>query len=74
MKIKNNKEYKEALHKVCKLINKGDENLVDAEASQIERLIKAIEYYENHTLRIMPLPVTDASSHRYKMKNIVAIL
>lgn len=58
MKIKSNVEYKRALHKVYNLMNKGEENITDAEANQIEKLAKAIEDYEDHVLKIMPLPVT----------------
>lgn len=61
MKILNNKDYKEAVHKVYSLMNKGDKNITDAEAAKIEVMAKAIEDYEDNVLKIMPLPVTVAS-------------
>jgi HTH-type transcriptional regulator/antitoxin HigA len=61
MKILNNKDYKEAVHKVYGLMNKGDKNITDAEAAKIEVMAKAIEDYEDNVLKIMPLPVTVAS-------------
>lgn len=61
MKISNNKDYKETVHKVYSLMNKGDKNITDAEAAKIEVLAKAIEDYEDNVLKIMPLPVTVAS-------------
>ncbi len=61
MKIVNNKEYKEAVHKVYGLMNKGDENITDADARKIEIMAKAIEDYEDNVLKIMPLPITVAS-------------
>ena len=61
MKISNNKDYKETVHKVYSLMNKGDKNITDAEAAKIEILAKAIEDYEDNVLKIMPLPVTVAS-------------
>jgi antitoxin component HigA of HigAB toxin-antitoxin module len=61
LKIKSNKEYKEALHKVYQLMNKGEKNITSAEAAQIEAMAKVVEYYEDHVLKIMPLPVTIAS-------------
>jgi antitoxin component HigA of HigAB toxin-antitoxin module len=70
MKIKNNKEYKEALHKVYNLMNKGEENVTDAEARQIEQMAKAIEYYEDYVLKIMPLPVTVASIVQGKVEEL----
>lgn len=61
MKIKNNKEYKDTLHKVYKLMNKGEKKITASEAEQIKQMSKAIEYYEDNILQIMPLPVTVAS-------------
>jgi len=61
MKILNNKDYKEAVHQVYSLMNKGDKNITDAEAAKIEVMAKAIEDYEDNVLKIMPLPVTVAS-------------
>ncbi len=58
MKITNNKEYKKALHEVYALMNKGEKNITTRDATKIEELSKAIEYYEDHVLEIMPLPVT----------------
>lgn len=58
MKIKTNIEYKNALHKVYNLMNKGEANITDAQAKQAEKLAKAIEVYEDQVLKIMPLPVT----------------
>lgn len=70
MKIKNNKEYKEALHKIYQLMNKGEENISDTEAEQVKQMAKDIEYYEDHTLKIMPLPVTVASIVREKAEEM----
>jgi antitoxin component HigA of HigAB toxin-antitoxin module len=67
MKIKNNKEYKEALHKIYQLMNKGEGNITDAEAEQVKQMANDIEYYEDHILKIMPLPVTVASIVREKV-------
>lgn len=61
MKILNNKDYKEAVHKVYSLMNKGDKNITDAEAAKIKVMASAIEEYEDNVLKIMPLPVTVAS-------------
>ena len=58
MKITDNKHYKESLHKVYSLMNKGEGNLTDAEAREIETTAKAIEYYEDYILKLMPMPVT----------------
>lgn len=58
MKIKTNSEYKNALHKVYSIMNKGEKNITDAEARQAEKLAKAIEGYEDNVLKIMPLQVT----------------
>lgn len=70
MKIKNNKEYKEALHKVYQLMNKGEDKITDDEAAQVERLAKAIEYYEDYDLKIMPLPVTVVSLVQDKVEEM----
>jgi HTH-type transcriptional regulator/antitoxin HigA len=61
MKIATNKQYKEAVHRVYSLMNKGDNNITEADAHQIEIMAKAIEDYEDNVLKIMPLPVTVAS-------------
>jgi antitoxin component HigA of HigAB toxin-antitoxin module len=58
MKITSNADYKQALHTVYHLMNKGEENITDAEASQIKKMAKAIEAYEDNILKIMPLPIT----------------
>ena len=58
MKITDNKQYKESLHKVFSLMNKGESNLTDTEAREIEVISKAIEYYEDYILKLMPMPVT----------------
>jgi len=58
MKITDNKQYKEALHRVYSLMNKGENSLTDAEAQEIEMISKAIEYYEDYILKLMPMPVT----------------
>ncbi len=39
-------------------MNKGEGNLTDAEAREIETTAKAIEYYEDYILKLMPMPVT----------------
>lgn len=70
MKLKNNKEYKEALHKVYQLMNKGEENITNAEAEQVAKMANAIEYYEDHVLKIMPLPVTVASIVQEKVEDM----
>lgn len=70
MKIKSNKEYKEALHKVYQLMNKGEENITDSEAEEVAKMAKAIEYYEDYTLKIMPLPVTVASIVQEKVEDM----
>ncbi len=49
------------MHKVYSLMNKGDKNITDAEAEKIAEMAKAIEDYEDHALKIMPLPITVAS-------------
>jgi HTH-type transcriptional regulator / antitoxin HigA len=61
MKLSSNKQYKEAVHKIYGLMNKGDSNITDDEAREIEKMAKAIEDYEDNVLKIMPLPVTVAS-------------
>jgi HTH-type transcriptional regulator/antitoxin HigA len=61
MKLSNNKQYKEAVHKIYNLMNKDDGNITDADAGEIEKMAKAIEDYEDNVLKIMPLPVTVAS-------------
>ncbi len=61
MTIKDNTSYKKALHEVYSLMNKGEKNITEADAAAIETLAKAIEYYEDHVLKIMPLPVTVTS-------------
>jgi antitoxin component HigA of HigAB toxin-antitoxin module len=61
MKISDNASYKKALHEVYNLMNKGDKNITDKEAFAIETMSKAIEYYEDHVLKIVPLPVTVTS-------------
>lgn len=58
MKIKDNISYKKALHEVYSLMNKGEKNISSKDAAAIETMAKAIEYYEDHVLKIMPLPVT----------------
>jgi len=58
MKIKDNASYKKALHQVYSLMNKGEKNITKEDAVVIETLAKAIEYYEDHVLKIVPLPVT----------------
>lgn len=61
IKIPNNKAYKDAVHEVYRLMNKGDKHITDEEAATIESLAKAIEEYEDAVLSVMPLPVTIAS-------------
>ena len=58
MKIENNKQYKQALHNVYALMNKGEKSISNKEAKKIEQLAKAIEDYEDNVLKIMPLPGT----------------
>ncbi len=58
MEITNNKQYKQAIGEVYVLMNKGEKNITKAEAKQIEKMAKAIEFYEDHVLKIMPLPIT----------------
>ncbi len=58
MKITDNKHYKESLHKVYSLMNKGEVNLSEDETKEIEILAKAIEHYEDYILKLMPMPVT----------------
>ncbi|TDX00341.1 helix-turn-helix domain-containing protein [Dinghuibacter silviterrae] len=70
MEIKSNKAYKEAVHKVYSLMNKGDVHISEAEAAEIELLSKAIEYYEDHVLKIMPLPVTVATIVQDKIEEL----
>lgn len=41
MKITSNADYKKALHTVYHLMNKGEENITDAEASQIKKAGKS---------------------------------
>ncbi|ANH81744.1 hypothetical protein A8C56_12815 [Niabella ginsenosidivorans] len=70
MKIKSNKEYKETLHKVYKLMNKGEKKLTAAEKERLEQMAKAAEYYEDHVLKIMPLPVTVVSVVQEKIEEL----
>ena len=58
MKIKDENHYQEAIKQVYALMNKGSNNITEAEGEQIEILAKAIEYYEDHVLKLMPMPVT----------------
>lgn len=70
IKITTNKEYKEALHTVYNLMNKGEKNVTAAEARQIEQMAKVIEKYEDEVLKIMPLPVTVASIVQEKITEL----
>ncbi|MFP5039662.1 helix-turn-helix domain-containing protein [Parasediminibacterium sp. JCM 36343] len=58
MKIANNMEYKEALIKVYALMDKGDANITDTEAKELETMAKAVEHYEDYVLKLMPMPVS----------------
>lgn len=42
-------------------MSKGEANITEAEAAEIEAMAKTIEDYEDTVLKIMPLPVTVAS-------------
>lgn len=70
MKTVTNKQYKEAVPKVYSLMNKGDKNITDEEAANIEEMAKAIEDYEDNVLKVMPLPVTVASTVQDKIAEI----
>lgn len=67
MKIKTNAEYKNALHQVYSIMNKGEKNITDTQARQAQRLAKAIEDYEDNILKVMPLEVTIHSIVREKI-------
>lgn len=58
MMIENNLEYKDALKKAYDLMNKGDGNISEKEAKELETIAKAVEYYEDNILKLMPIPVT----------------
>lgn len=58
MIISNNQQYKQAIGEVYVLMNKGEKNINDIEAKQIEDMAKAIEYYEDHILKLMPIRIT----------------
>ncbi|MFT4093249.1 MAG: helix-turn-helix domain-containing protein [Niabella sp.] len=70
MKIKNNKEYKNTLHKVYSLMNKGEANLTKQEKATISELAEAVEHYEDNVLQIMPLPVTVISAVQDKIEEM----
>ncbi len=38
-------------------MNKGEGNLTDAEVREIETTAKAIEYYEDYILKLMPMTI-----------------
>ena len=58
MTISNNEQYKQAIGEVYVLMNKGEINITDAEADQIAKMAKAIEYYEDNILKLMPIRIT----------------
>jgi len=58
MKITSNKQYKQALHELYGLMNKGSDGLTEADYKAVEQMGKEIERYEDEELKIMPLPVT----------------
>jgi HTH-type transcriptional regulator / antitoxin HigA len=58
MTINNEEQYQVAIQEIYALMNKGSINITEAEGDQIEILAKAIEYYEDHVLKLMPMPVT----------------
>lgn len=70
MKITNNKEYKESLHTVYNLMNKGEKNITDADARKIETLARSIEDYEDNVLKTIPLPITVASIVQDKIEEM----
>jgi antitoxin component HigA of HigAB toxin-antitoxin module len=55
MEIKNDIEYETALSQVYKLMNKPEENITNEDLAVIDARAKAIEYYEDHVLKIMPI-------------------
>lgn len=55
MKIANNSQYKEMLHLIYKHMNKSADNMSEAEAGQIQIMAKAIEFYEDNILKLMPI-------------------
>jgi len=55
MKISDSLSYERAVHEVYNLMNKGDKNITSKEAAVIKTMSKAIEYYEDHVLKIVPL-------------------
>lgn len=55
MEIKNDIEYETALIQVYKLMNKPEENITNEDLTVIDVRAKAIEYYEDYVLKIMPI-------------------
>jgi HTH-type transcriptional regulator / antitoxin HigA len=68
MKIETLEQYKEALQEVYVLMNKGESNLTETEKAQIGSMAKAIEHYEDHVLKIMPLTPSIATIVQLKLK------
>ncbi len=67
MTIKNEKHYELAVQEIYALMKKDSKNITAAEGDQIEILAKAIEYYEDHVLKLMPMPVTINSVVQQKL-------
>ncbi len=56
MEIKDDLEHETALSEVYELMNKPEESITDEDLATIDTLAKAIEHYEDHVLKILPLP------------------
>jgi len=70
MNITNNLEYKAALKTVYDIMNKGEANLSEVETLDLERMAKAVEHYEDHVLKLMPIPVTIATVIQQKINEL----
>lgn len=68
MKIETLEQYKEALQDVYVLMNKGESNLTETEKAQIGSMAKAIEHYEDHVLKTMPLTPSIATIVQQKLR------
>jgi HTH-type transcriptional regulator/antitoxin HigA len=68
MKIETLEQYKTALQDVYVLMNKGESNLTEPEKTQIGSMAKAIEHYEDHVLKTMPLTPSIATIVHQKLR------
>ena len=68
--ITTNDQYKKSIGEIYLLMNKGEANLSVSETKKIEKLAKEIEYYEDHVLKLMPMPVKINDVVNQKMEEL----